>query len=186
MFYNTGIATYIWVVTNRKEKRRKGKVQLIDATSLKSPLRKNLGNKNCELTAEIREQIMGIYLKFEENEYSKIFDNEEFGYWKITVERPLRDENGLIVKDKKEPKSGQGFKRYGANTLTYEGGIGFSRQCLCPDAWIDHSKTQIGYEISFTKYFYKPVQLRDLEEGVADIKALGAETEELLHEIIGG
>ena len=104
MFYNTGIATYIWVVTNRKEKRRKGKVQLIDATSLKSPLRKNLGNKNCELTAEIREQIMGIYLKFEENEYSKIFNNEEFGYWKITVERPLRDENGLIVKDKRETK----------------------------------------------------------------------------------
>ncbi|MDD4570473.1 MAG: class I SAM-dependent DNA methyltransferase, partial [Tepidanaerobacteraceae bacterium] len=90
MFYNTGIATYIWVVTNRKEKRRKGKVQLIDATNLKSPLRKNLGNKNCELTKEIREQIIDIYLGFDENEYSKIFKNEEFGYWKISVERPLR------------------------------------------------------------------------------------------------
>lgn len=90
MFYNTGIATYIWVLTNRKEPRRKGKVQLIDATTLKSPLRKNLGNKNCELTKEIREQIVDIYLKFEENEYCKIFNNEEFGYWKITVERPLR------------------------------------------------------------------------------------------------
>ncbi|MCT4606337.1 MAG: type I restriction-modification system subunit M, partial [Marinisporobacter sp.] len=90
MFYNTGISTYIWVVTNRKEERRKGKVQLIDATTLKSLLRKNLGNKNCELTEDIRAQIMDIYLKFEENEYSKIFDNEEFGYWKIAVERPLR------------------------------------------------------------------------------------------------
>ena len=191
MFYNTGIATYIWVVTNRKEKRRKGKVQLIDATSLKSPLRKNLGNKNCELTAEIREHIMDIYLKFEENEYSKIFDNEEFGYWKITVERPLRDENGSTVTDKKgNPKADKDLRDTEQIPLTYEGGIEkfFQDEVLpyAPDAWIDHSKTQIGYEISFTKYFYKPVQLRSLEEIVADIKALEAETEGLLHEIIGG
>ena len=79
-----------WVLTNRKEEKRKGKVQLIDATSLKSPLRKNLGNKNCELTEDIRNQILQLYLNFENNEYSKIFNNEEFGYWKITVERPLR------------------------------------------------------------------------------------------------
>lgn len=191
MFYNTGIATYIWVVSNRKEKRRKGKVQLIDATSLKSPLRKNLGNKNSELTAKIREQIMDIYLKFEENEYSKIFDNEEFGYWKITVERPLRDENGSIITDKKgNPKPDKNLRDIEQIPLTYEGGIEkfFQDEVLpyAPDAWIDHSKTQIGYEISFTKYFYKPVQLRSLEEIVLDIKALEAETEGLLYEIIGG
>jgi type I restriction enzyme M protein len=90
MFYNTGIATFIWVVTNRKATHRKGKVQLIDATALKSPLRKNLGNKNCELTPEIRKEISDMLLKFEETEQSKIFDNKEFGYYKITVERPLR------------------------------------------------------------------------------------------------
>ena len=90
MFYNTGIATFIWVVTNRKANHRKGKVQLIDATALKSPLRKNLGNKNCELTPEIRKGISDMLLKFEETEKSKIFDNKEFGYYKITVERLLR------------------------------------------------------------------------------------------------
>src|SRR5699024_7249618 len=90
MFYNTGIATYIWVLTNRKESRRKGKVQLINATELKSPLRKNLGEKNCEITEELRDQIVDIHSCFEENEYSQIFDNEEFGYYEITVERPLR------------------------------------------------------------------------------------------------
>ncbi|RJR21964.1 MAG: SAM-dependent DNA methyltransferase [Desulfobacteraceae bacterium] len=191
MFYNTGIATYIWVVTNRKEERRKGKVQLIDATSLKSPLRKNLGNKNCELTEEIREQIMDIYLKFEENEYSKIFDNAKFGYWKITVERPQRDEDGSIVTDKKgTPKADKDLRDTEQIPLTYEGGIEkfFQNEVLpyAPDAWIDYSKTQVGYEISFTKYFYKPVQLRSLDEIVADIKALEAETDGLLNEIIGG
>jgi type I restriction enzyme M protein len=101
MFYNTGIATYIWVVTNRKEERRRGKVQLIDASSLKSPLRKNLGAKNCEFTPELRAQIMETYLSFAENEQSKIFNNEEFGYWKITVERPELDQEGNRLKIKK-------------------------------------------------------------------------------------
>jgi type I restriction enzyme M protein len=191
MFYNTGIATYIWVVNNRKEECRRGKVQLIDATGLKSPLRKNLGNKNCELTAEIRKQITDIYLKFEEDEYSKVFDNDEFGYWKITVERPQRDEDGSIITDKKGiPKVDKDLRDTEQIPLTYEGGIEkfFQDEVLpyAPDAWIDYSKTQIGYEISFTKYFYKPVQLRSLDEIVADIKALEAETEGLFHEIIGG
>ena len=90
MFYNTGIATYIWIVTNRKDVHRQGKVQLIDATSMKSSLRKSLGNKNCELTPEIRAEISNLLIAFKESEQSKIFDNKEFGYSKITVERPLR------------------------------------------------------------------------------------------------
>jgi type I restriction enzyme M protein len=92
MFYNTGIGTYLWVLTNKKENRRKGKIQLIDATSFKSPLRKNLGEKNCEVTAEIRKQILDMYMAFDkaDNRYSKVFENSEFGYWSITVERPLR------------------------------------------------------------------------------------------------
>lgn len=191
MFYNTGIATYIWVLTNRKEDRRKGKVQLIDATSLKSPLRKNLGNKNCEFTEEIRHQITKLLLNFEENEYCRIFDNEQFGYYKITVNRPQRDEEGKIITDKKgKPKADKSLTDTEQIPLNFEGGIEkfFKEEVLpyAPDAWIDHSKTQIGYEISFTRYFYKPVQLRTLEEIKADIKALEAETDGLLNEIIGG
>ena len=90
MFYNTGIATYIWVLTNRKPEPRRGKVQLIDATAIFQPLRKNLGKKNCELSDEQIQQIVDMFLAFEETEQSKIFPNQAFGYWKITVERPLR------------------------------------------------------------------------------------------------
>lgn len=191
MFYNTPILTYIWVLSNRKENRRKGKVQLIDATSLKSALRKNLGNKNCELTPVIRKQIIDIFLNFEENEYSKIFDNEEFGYYKVTVERPMRDENGKIITDKKgKPKADKELRDTEQIPLNYEGGIEkFLKEevlSYAPDAWIDKSKTQIGYEISFTKYFYKPAELRSLEDIVNDIKALETETDGLLSEIIGG
>ena len=90
MFYNTGIATYVWVLTNRKPAHRMGKVQLIDATAWSRPLRKNLGKKNCELSEDDIGRICDVFLKFEETEQSKIFDNAEFGYWKVTVERPLR------------------------------------------------------------------------------------------------
>jgi len=190
MFYNTGIGTFIWVLSNRKEPRRRGKIQLIDATSLKSPLRKNLGQKNCELTPELREQIAMLYLDFKENEYSKIFDNSAFGYWKVTVLRPqygedgkpLRDKKGKLVPDKDLTDTEQ-------IPLDHPGGIdAFIRAEVlpyAPDAWVDENKTQIGYEISFTKHFYKPVQLRELSEIIADIRALEAETEGLLDEVLG-
>lgn len=92
MFYNTGIGTYLWVLTNKKEEKRKGKVQLIDATGMKTPLRKNLGDKNCEMTEEIRNKVMALYLAFDkaDPEYSKVFSNEEFGYYQVEVNRPLR------------------------------------------------------------------------------------------------
>lgn len=90
MFYNTGIGTFIWILSNKKEARRKGKIQLIDATGLKSPLRKNMGKKNCEFTPEIRKEIVRIFLEMEESDISMVFDNKEFAYWTITVERPLR------------------------------------------------------------------------------------------------
>ena len=90
MFYNTGIGTFIWILSNQKEGHRKGKIQLIDATAMKSPLRKNMGKKNCEFTPEIRKEIVRIFMEMERSEVSMIFDNEEFGYWSVTVERPLR------------------------------------------------------------------------------------------------
>ena len=90
IFYNTGIPTYVWILSNRKEAKRKGKIQLINATDLYTKLRKNLGQKNCELTKEHIKKITQLYMNFEETEISKIFNNEDFGYKKITVERPLR------------------------------------------------------------------------------------------------
>jgi type I restriction enzyme M protein len=292
MFYNTGIATYIWVLSNRKPEHRKGKVQLIDATNWYQPLRKNLGKKNCELSEADITRICDTFLAFEETEQSKIFENKAFGYWKVTVERPLRlsvdlgeqrlrefrlacDEAGedvlaeivdkaaqdfgpgphrdynLFVKriaklaetmdvkltakakkmlqnalaqrdekakeviakihkpEKAEPAPLQGLfpvKRNGKDVIVeYEpdselrdteqiplleqGGIEafLQREVLphAPDAWYVPDSVKIGYEISFTRYFYKPQPLRTLEQIRADILALEKETEGLLVEIIG-
>lgn len=189
MFYNTGIGTFIWIVTNRKESRRKGKIQLIDATGLKSPLRKNLGEKNCEFTPEINEQILRAYMDFEETPISKIFDNSEFGYWEITVDRPKRDEQGVIVKNKRgKIEIDKTLRDKEQVPLTYEGGIGaFVRNEILPytpDAIVNTDDYVIGYELSFTKYFYKPKQLRTLDEIRADIRAIEESTKGLLNEIL--
>jgi type I restriction enzyme M protein len=292
MFYNTGIATYIWVLTNRKPVHRKGKVQLIDATGISTPLRKNLGKKNCELSDTQIRQITEIFLSFKESDQSKIFPNAAFGYWKVVVERPLRLKTDLstlrreqfrkaceMAKDKPlanlvdrvadrlgvgphldfnkvlkavkedaekhsvkmtakrigllktslaerdesaEPVVKKVYKPgrseedpirgfYASPTgeaefiETYEpdsalrdteqvplledGGIDafFLHEVLphVPDAWIDESKTQIGYEISFTRHFYKPTPMRSLDEIKADLEALQNEADGLLDEIVG-
>lgn len=189
MFYNTGIGTFIWIVTNRKESRRKGKIQLIDATGLKSPLRKNLGEKNCEFTPEINEQILRAYMDFEETPISKIFDNSEFGYWEITVDRPNRDEQGVIVKNKRgKIEIDKTLRDKEQVPLTYEGGIeAFVRNEILPytpDAIVNTDDYVIGYELSFTKYFYKPKQLRTLDEIRADIRAIEESTKGLLNQIL--
>lgn len=189
MFYNTGIGTFIWIVTNRKESRRKGKIQLIDATGLKSPLRKNLGEKNCEFTPEINEQILRAYMDFEETPISKIFDNSEFGYWEITVDRPKRDEQGVIVKNKRgKIEIDKTLRDKEQVPLTYEGGIeAFVRNEILPytpDAIVNTDNYVIGYELSFTKYFYKPKQLRTLDEIRADIRAIEESTKGLLNQIL--
>lgn len=189
MFYNTGIGTFIWIVTNRKESRRKGKIQLIDATGLKSPLRKNLGEKNCEFTPEINEQILRAYMDFEETPISKIFDNSEFGYWEITVDRPKRDEQGVIVKNKRgKIEIDKTLRDKEQVPLTYEGGIEtFVRNEILPytpDAIVDTDDYVIGYELSFTKYFYKPKRLRTLDEIRADIRAIEESTKGLLDNIL--
>ncbi|WP_238654052.1 type I restriction-modification system subunit M [Paenibacillus piscarius] len=190
MFYNTGISTFIWVLSNRKTGTpREGKIQLIDATSMKSPLRKNLGKKNCEINSTIRDQIVQLFLGFEENEYSKIFNNSAFGYYKITVLRPQLDESGKPLFDKKGKLiADKNLTDTEQIPLDYEGGIDayIAKEVLpyAPDAWIDEKQTKIGYEINFTKHFYKPVQLRELSEIVADIRALEAETDGLLEEVL--
>jgi len=189
MFYNTGIATFLWIVTNRKDGKRKGKVQLIDATSIKTPLRKNLGEKSCKLSKSDRKLIMDSYLAFEENEYCKIFPNEEFGYWEVKVEQPLRDENNEIVTDKKgKPKMDTKLSDTEQIPLLYEGGIDAFLQKevypFTPDAHVDIDKAIVGYELSFTKYFYKPITLRPLVVIKNDIQYIENETDGLLKEII--
>ena len=293
MFYNTGIATYIWVLSNRKPEHRRGRVQLIDATQWSQPLRKNLGSKNCELSEEDIGRICDAFLAFEETEQSKIFPNEAFGYWKLTVERPLRltvdlspdhrqrfraacreakEETLPNVIDRVAAVLGAGphpdFNRFmevvvadasahgvkltakrknllqmalasreeaaaplikkthkpgavepdpirgligaaldGQSTvveyepdsdlrdteqvpLLHEGGIEpfLRREVLpyAPDAWYVPDRVKVGYEISFTRHFYKPQPLRPMEEIRADILALERETEGLLAEILGG
>ena len=190
MFYNTPIASFIWIVSNRKDTKRKGKVQLIDATAIKTPLRKNLGKKDSILSSFDRKQIMKIYTAFEENEQSKIFPNQEFGYWQVTVEQPLRDENGVIVTDKKgKPKMDKRLKDTEQIPLLYDGGIDafLEKEVFpyTPDAFVDKSKAVIGYELSFTKYFYKPITLRSLNEIKTNIELIEYKTEGLLTEILG-
>ena len=238
MFYNTGIATYVWVLTNRKPDHRRGKVQLIDATKWYRPLRKNLGKKNCELGDDDIARICDTFLAFEETEQSRIFANAAFGYWKVTVERPLRiegaDPNRVYkageIKELKEtgkrsedapPIIRKIHKRateadplrglFGATVdgrsavveyepdsdlrdteqipLQEKGGIeAFLRREVLPyaaDAWYQADSVKIGYEISFTRYFYKPKPMRSLAEIRADILALEQDTEGLLAEILG-
>ena len=189
MFYNTGIGTFIWILSNKKEERRKGKIQLIDAAKMKSPLRKNLGNKNCEFTPEIRKEILRIFTDMEESEVSKVFDNKEFGYWSVTVLRPQYDDKGKILRDKKgKPVADKNLTDTEIIPFTYAGGIEkFMRDevlSYAPDAYIDESKTQIGYEISFTKYFYKPVELRGLDEIISGLDALEREADEVSAEVM--
>ena len=191
MFYNTSLSTYIWVLTNKKEERRKGKVQLIDATALKSPLKKNMGKKSCELTPDIQKEILKIFLSMEESDVSKIFSNSDFGFWKITVLQPQLDEDGSVVVDKKgRPVPDKEKTDTEIIPFTYPGGIdGFMDaevRPYAPDAWVDVKKTQIGYELSFTKYFYKHVTLRSMEDIVADLRGVEAETEGILNTIVEG
>lgn len=249
MFYNTGIGTFIWILSNKKEARRKGKIQLIDATAMKSPLRKNMGKKNCEFTPEIRKEIVRLFLEMEESEVSMIFNNEEFAYWTITVERPLRlrvfpdrdipadvfkkvDEladvkkalasvpdgtptddwtafakatrlkAGALKKIRQfitekdstaQPVEGEADAdlRDTENVpFTYEGGIdSFMKNevlSYASDAYVDDKKTTIGYEVSFTKYFYKPVEMREMSDILATLNALEKEADGVLAEIMEG
>jgi type I restriction enzyme M protein len=197
MFYNTGIPTYIFLFSNRKAPERKGKVQLINATTEKfySKMRKSLGKKRVEFLSEHIAEIEKMFLNFEENEYSKIFDNEDFGYAQITVNRPLKDENGNIVYEGKggalslskgKPKPDPKLKDTENIPLKEDIQEFFEREVLpfAPDSWWDKKDTKIGYEINFAKYFYKHQPPRALTDIAKDIFAIEQETEGLLKEII--
>ena len=188
MFYNTGIATYVWILSNVKEEKRKGKVQLINASSEEfyRKMRKALGSKRSELTTDQILKIQDLYFEFEENEYSKIFDNEDFGFYQITTHQPERDEEGNIVKDSKgKPKSDKDLKDSEDVPMKENIDDYFDREVLpfAPDAWYDKKKMKVGYEIPMNKYFYKYEAPRLLDEISNDIMNLEKETDGLLKEI---
>lgn len=262
-FYNTGIGTYIWIVTNRKEERRKGYVQLIDATDIKSPLRKNLGKKNCETNEADRNEIVKMLLDFKETKKSKIFPNKEFGYYSVTVERPLRlvyeNLDEIALADLKNKGDGELLQRVveaweknlGGHTvgdfalflmleqmkvkvpaskvklvrqylgkhndkadvcfakptkrdsavvtdpslrdteqvpLLYPGSIDafMEKEVLpyAPDAFYDAANVVVGYELSFTKYFYKPVELRTIADITTDIDGIEGRLKGVLKDIL--
>ncbi|MBU0279332.1 class I SAM-dependent DNA methyltransferase [Gemella sp. zg-1178] len=261
LFYNTGIGTYLWILSNKKEDRRKGKVQLIDARNMKEALRKNLGSKNCEIPGDIRKEIVKLYLDFDkaDKEKSLVFDNKDFGHIAIDVLVPLRlkmlvsdealnslkdfdkslyeivvkvleiesssfnnfmqlveeevkssklklpakakrlirdlltqvSEDGEIVLDSKgNPESNKELKDSEIIPLNYEGGIeAYLENEILPykkDAFFDMKSKQIGYEISFTKYFYKPKELRNIDEIIKDIEEIEKNTKGLLSSILEG
>ena len=188
IFYNTGIATYIWVLSNKKTgTKREGKVQLINASGLYEKRRKALGNKRNDIPESAIAEITQIYGDFRETEISKIFNNEDFGYTKITVERPLRDENGkLILKNgKKQPDTS--LRDTENVPLTENIPDYFKREVLpfAPDAWIDEKKSKVGYEIPFTRYFYKYQAPQPSAEIMAEILELEKELEGSLQEVFG-
>ena len=184
MFYNTGISTYIWIVSNRKPDHRKGKLQLIDASSFWQKMRKSLGSKRKELSLEHIEGIMRLFGNCEEVRkdgvpISRIFKNEEFGYRTITVERPERDDSGKIVmtakgKQKGKPQPDANLRDTENVPLTEDVETYFRREVLphAPDAWIDHAKTKIGYEIPFNRHFYVFKPPRPLAEIDAELKVV--------------
>lgn len=177
LFYNTGIATYIWVLTNKKPKNRQGKVQLINANKLFDKRRKSLGNKRNEIPKRHIEEITRIYGDFIENDISKIFNNEDFGYSKIVVERPQKDENGNIMFKKGKMLADKSLKDTENVPLTDDVEAYFKREVLpfAPDAWIDESKTKIGYEIPFTRYFYQYVAPRASKDILLEIMGMEKE-----------
>ena len=204
MFYNTGINTYLWFLTNKKEAHRRGTVQLINGNATESngtnakgkeesshifarSNRKSLGNKRNELTQEHINALLELYDNFEENEYSKIFKNEDFGYYQLTVEQPKRKKNGEIENDKSGNPKADSKKRDKENVPLNEDVEAYFEKEIkphVPDAWIDFEKTRIGYEINFTKYFYEYKGLRPAAEIKAEIVNLEKDIAGLLNDLM--
>jgi len=204
LFYNTGINTYIWFLNNKKPDHRRGKVQLINANVPEDktngiegfcrPEKRSLGNKRNKIESNHIAKLVEIYTRFEENQYSKIYNNDDFGYYQITIEQPEYDAKGKPVKDKKGGFKPDSKKRDKENIpLTEDIEEYFKNEVLpyLPNAWIDYDKTRIGYEINFTKYFYEYKGFRPSSEIKAEIETLEYGTAEqkgiteLLKELLG-
>jgi len=192
MFYNTGIATYVWILSNKKPAARKGKVQLIDASAYWQKMRKSLGSKRKEMSDEHIAKVTKLFGEFIEAEedgkpISRIFNNTDFGYTTITVERPLRDEASNIVlgtkgKQKGKPQPDSALRDTENVPLNEDIATYFAREVLphAPDAWIDTEKSKVGYEISFNRYFYVFTQPRSLHEIDEELKSVAANITKML------
>ena len=188
LFYNTGIGTYIWVLTNRKPTHKKGKIQLINATSSQfcAKMTKSLGNKRQELKQSHIDSIYHMFDTFEEGQYSKIFDNDDFGYTQIQTQQPKRDETGNIILKKGKPEPDIKFNDKENIPLKMDIQEYFDREVLpfAPDAFYTIDTAKVGYEINFNKYFYEYTPPRELADIVKDIFALEKETDGVLKGII--
>jgi type I restriction enzyme M protein len=189
MFYNTGISTYIWVLSNHKAKERKGKIQLINAIEFFQKMRKSLGSKRKELSSSDINLIIKLYGDFKEDKYSKIFDSKVFGYTTITIERPLYDEAGNTVisikgknKGKTQPDTNLRTTENVPLNENIEKYFEIEVKPHAPDAWIDYEKNKVGYEIPFNRHFYIFEPLRPLVEIDSELKSV---TESILEMIKG-
>ncbi len=189
LFFNTGISTYIWILTNRKSEARQGKIQLINAVDFHDEMKRNLGDKNALISDSHIRHIVELYTDFEETEHSKIYPNDFFGYTKVTVERPLIDEETAdVVRDKKgNPKPDTKLRDAERVPLTDDVNDYYQREVKphLPDSWLDRKKDKVGYEINFNRYFYQYTPLRSLKEITDELLALERKSEGLLNEVLG-
>lgn len=184
LFYNTGIGTYVWFITNRKSAERRGKVQLIDAREIFHPAKKSLGSKRNDILEDDVERILDLFLRFEENDNSRIFPNKFFGSYELTVCQPKRDEAGNLVlkKGAKQPDKidtesiaiGTDWKEFFATEVLPH---------IDPESWVDISKTKVSYEINFARHFYKHEQLRAAADIAADIRTREAHITNLISQL---
>ena len=181
MFFNTGITTYFWIITNKKSEERKGKVQLIDGSSFYKAMKRSLGSKRKEISIEQSHNLFNIYKGFEEGEFSKIYPNNFFGYTKVVVEQPLKENGDLVTNKKGELKPDSSKRDNERVPLSSDINKYFDSEVKphVDDAWMDRSKDKVGYEINFTKYFYKFTTLRNPENIREELFQLDKEITEI-------
>jgi type I restriction enzyme M protein len=186
LFFNTGIQTYLWIVSNKKKNKRKGKVQLINGSEFGTSMRKNLGEKSNYINGEDSEKIIQIYQNLEENEFSKIFNNEFFGYTKVTIEQPLVDNGKVVTKKDGNPKPNSSLRDSERIPLNKDIKEYFNREVKphLPNSWMDREKDKVGYEINFSKYFHQYTPFRSLEDITYDLLELEKESEGIFKEVI--
>ncbi len=186
LFYNTGIATYIWIVTNQKPEHRKGKIHMINGVQHFEKMRKSLGSKRNYISDEQINELVKVYTDYKDNKISKIYNNQMFGYTKVTVDRPLTKDNQVVKDTKGKIKADSSLRDYEKIPLGQDIQKYFEKEVKphVPDAWMDQSKDKIGYEINFTKYFYEYKPLRNLKDIQEDLMKVEKETEGLLNDIL--
>ena len=186
LFFNTGITTYLWILSKKKSKPRRGKIQLIDGSNYFRPLKKSLGSKRKEISEDGRNHILKVYEDFTENEISKIYPNEFFGYKKLTIEQTMVQDGKLVLDKKGNPKPDGSLRDTERIPLDVDIDDYFEKEVKphLPNSWVDKDKTQVGYEINFTKYFYKYTPLRSVQDVLKDLLDLEKESDGLMNELI--